>query len=330
MLAALPSSSNYKLNNYGFGNGGTSNSASTNYNVNGLTGEQSTVKTSSGNFSDNGGNNGIQQANVPTVAISNPSNYYNKLLLVLDTQGNPSDTLYAIAVSTDNFSTTNYVKSDGTIGGSLAYPSDYRTYASWGSGSGSLVIGLSATTTYYVKAKAISGKFTESAYGPVASASTVGPQLSFSVSPSSLAIGTLLPGTVVTAAMTIDLAIATNGEQGGAVYIADSNGALTSSVYPSASISSATDDLGTAGNGYGMQVASSSQTSGGPLAAQSPYNGSGDNVGIVSSLIRKILDAPAPIVGGTGSINVKAKAAAIDAAAADYADIVTLVASGSF
>lgn len=331
LLAALPTSSNYKLNNYDFGSGGTAGSSSTNYKVNATTGEQSSVKTNSTNYATGSGNNGTQQSNVPTISITNISNNYNKLTIVIGPQNNPTDTLFAVAISTDNFSTTQYVKSDNTIGSTLVL-ADYRTYASWGSGTGTVLSGLAPFTTYYVKAKAMQGNFTETGYGPVASAATATPQLSFSLSttsqpspPFSINIGLLLAGTVVTAPDTINIAISTNGDQGASVYISDSNSGLKSTVYPTASIASATANLAAAGNGYGAQISSVNQ-----VTSVSPYNGTLSSVGIISTSIRQLLNSTGPITAGTASITLKAKAATSDTAAPDYSDVLTFLAAGSF
>jgi hypothetical protein len=337
VLAALPSSSSYKLHNYGFGNGGTAGSSSSSYSLNGTAGEQSRVKAGSTNDANLGGNNSAQQANVPIITITNPSSYYNKLKIVIDTQNNPSDTLFAVAISTDNFTTTQFVKSDNTVTSSLTYPTDYRTFASWGSGAGTLVIGLASSTTYYVKAKAMQGKYTETGYGPVSSVATASPQLSFALTtssqpspPFSINFGSLLAATVTNAPDTINLALSTNGEQGGTVYLSDTNSGLKSTVYPSAAIASASADLASAQRGFGAQVTSATQSSGGPFAALSPYNGASANVGITSTTIRQILASTAPVTSGAATILLKAKAAATDAAATDYSDKVTLLAAASF
>jgi hypothetical protein len=146
LLAGLPASTNYQLHNYTFGSGGTAGSSSTNYKLNGTAGEQSGGTVSGTNFKDNTGNNGSQQANTPIVTLTNPANYYNKLKFVLDIQSNPTDTVYAIAISTDNFATTNYIKSDNTIGSTLTL-ADYQTYTTWGGASGANVLGLTPNTS---------------------------------------------------------------------------------------------------------------------------------------------------------------------------------------
>ena len=57
LLFAGPSSSNYNLKSYDFGNGGTEDSSSTNYNVDGTAGAQSGDKATSTNFSVKSGEN---------------------------------------------------------------------------------------------------------------------------------------------------------------------------------------------------------------------------------------------------------------------------------
>jgi hypothetical protein len=166
LLAAMPASNNYKINNYGFGSGGVDNATSTNYALNAISGETSGQSASSTSFKINPGEISTQQAHVPPApTFDNPANYYSKLHFVVSTANNPSDTKFALAISKDNFVTTQYVQDDGTVGTVLGLE-DYQTYAAWGGATGSFVIGLDDNTTYYLKAKAYSGKFTETGFGP--------------------------------------------------------------------------------------------------------------------------------------------------------------------
>jgi len=203
----MPASTNYKLKDFGFGTGGTGNSSSSNYLLNAITGEQSGAKMSGTNYNLGPGLEFTNQANVPAAPVfTNPGNYYNKLQIVLNTSDNPTDTEYAIAISTDNFVTeTNYVQNDNTVGSTLGIE-DYQTYVEWGGASGFFVVGLSSNTTYYVKVKAMQGKFTETNYGPVATAATVSPTLTFDIDvsatdtetdpPFSINFGDLVAGSV--------------------------------------------------------------------------------------------------------------------------------------
>ncbi|MDQ3064816.1 MAG: hypothetical protein M3Q36_00920, partial [bacterium] len=172
LFAALPSTPNYELRDFGFGSGGTAESGTVNYSLEGIAGELSGLDGTTLNYGLRPGLLSTQLANLPSApTISNPSNWYNKLLMVINTSNNPSDTTYAVAISDDNFVTTNYVQSDDTVGPALGLE-DYRTYAGWGSGTGTTIIGLSESTTYDIKVKANQGNFTETGYGPEGTGAT--------------------------------------------------------------------------------------------------------------------------------------------------------------
>lgn len=339
-FAQLPSTSNYKLNSYGFGSGGTSNSSTATYSLEGISGEFSGETATTSTYNIKPGFIETQQANVPTVTLSNPSNFYDKLRLIIGQQNNPSDAKYALQISaTSNFSSNiNYVKSDLTIGPTLTL-SDYQTYASWGGASGVNIIGLNPSTTYYLRAKATQGNFTESGWGPSSSAATVGAQLSFDIDvaatdtetspPYALAIGSLIANTVVTGTNKIWFDLDTNANSGGKIYVYSQNGGLASAA-KSYTISSATADLSSASEGFGAQSSSSTQSSGGPITATSPYNVTSDNVGILNSTIREIYSSPAPITGGRTSFSLKAKSRTITPASDDYSETITAIAAGNF
>jgi hypothetical protein len=338
VFADLPATSTYKLNSYGFGSGGTANSSTSNYSLEGITGEVSGQTATTTNYSTKPGFVETQQANVPKVTISNPSNYYDKLKIVIDQQNNPSDAKYALQVkvgdATCDFTTgtIRYVKSDQTLGSSQA-TTDYQLYTTWGGASGSNIIGLSGSTTYCVRAKATQGKFTESGYGPSSNAATVGQQISFctySTSGScggsnSVTFGALTAGNINNSTTNIGVDFATNANSGGSVYIYSSNGALTSTNAPSGPITSASGDISLASKGYGGQVVSTSQ-----LTKVSPYNQSGTTVGILSTNVNSILTSSTSIAAGTASIRLEAKPSNTTPAATDYADTLTLIAAAAF
>lgn len=328
LFAQLPASSNFKLNSFDVGGGGTANSTSSNYALEGIAGQQSAGQISSTNYKTNSGFIYSRQANVPVApTFTNPSNYYNKLHFVVNTSSNPSDARFAIAISDDNFVTTEHIQNDNTIGSALGLE-DYQTYANWGSGSGEDVVGLTPNTTYKIKVKATQGKFTESGFGPEASVATVGPQLSFSISPASINLGTLLTTTVTTSS-NITISFATNAENGGDVFVFGANSGLDS-VSASDTINSATADLGSAPSGYGAVSSSASQASGGPFSAQSPFDGAGDNVGILDLSIRGIYATAGPVTGGSGVFVIKAKPSSINKIASDYSDALNLISVGQF
>jgi hypothetical protein len=328
-LATMPASSAYKLNNYTFGNGGTANSTSPNFGLNATTGEQGGLNVSSPNYQAGTGEKFTQQAHVPPAPVlENTGDWYNKLHFVVNAGPNAADATFAIAISDDNFTTTKYIQSDNTVAAALGIE-DYQTYAAWGGASGGYVVGLTSETTYTIKVKAMQGRFTETGFGPTASADTSPPSLTFSVSPNSIDFGDLLAATVTDAPQPITVSFATNGEQGGNVYINGLNTGLRSSL-ASYTIGSTTGDLSALSEGFGARVTASSQTSGGPISGVAPYDGTGDNVGLTDTVIRRILTSSAPIVDGSGSVLLKAKATTMTPAALDYTETLTMVASASF
>lgn len=339
LFAATPSSTNYGLHNYNFGSGGNNTSSSTNYQLNATTGESSGAEASSTNYKTRSGNNNLQQSDVPAApTFDNPANYYNRLHFVIIPGTNPSDTLFSIAISSDNFVTTQYVQSDNTVG-SVRGIEDYQSYATWGSGTGQLVTGLTPSTTYKIKVNAFQDKFTETEYGPTSTASTVAANITFDIDvaatdsntspPYTTSFGSLLPATVVDAAEKVWIDLDTNANNGAKVYVSSTNGGLLSSS-KSFNISSATADLSSAASGYGAQSFSVGQTSGGPLTATAPYNVSSQNVGILNSTLREIYSSSLPITAGRGAFILKAKATALTPASGDYQDVLTLTTAASY
>jgi hypothetical protein len=337
-LFSFPSSTNYKLRGFEFGGGGDTTMNSTNYRLEGIVGELS-GKQSSTNYRANSGLLFVQMASTPnTPTFVNSGNWYNKLRITIATSGNPADTTYAIAISDDDFTTTRFVQNDATVGPTLG-AEDFQTYSAWGGASGINIIGLRPNTTYKVKVKARQGNFTEGPYGPVASATTSNPEMSMDIDiaatdvetsgPYTIELGDLAPGLVTTSSNRIWVDFATNADEGGRVYVRSSNSGL-SSVTTGETITSATADLATATTGYGLRGNTVTQTSGGPLSFVSPYNGSGDNVGVLDSTLREILSTSSSIVGGRASFNIKAKASSTTQAASDYTDTLTIVASATF
>jgi hypothetical protein len=338
VFAALPSSTNYQLHNYNYGSGGTT-SSSTNYSLNSTTGQPSNVESTSTNFKSRPGNQNTQQAYVPIApTFTNPANYYNKLRFEINPGTNPSDTKFSIAISDDNFVTTKYIKNDNTVGLTRAI-TDYQTYATWGGASGALVVGLTPSTTYKIKVNAFQGKFTETEYGPTASAATVAPSITFDIDVSAIdtetappyttSFGNLLPATVKDANEKIWIDVDTNANSGAMVYVKSANAGLKSN-YTGVTIASASADLSSASTGYGVQGSTATQSSGGPLSISAPYNVAAQNVGFVDTALRQVFSATAPITAGRGSFILKARSAANTPSGSDYQDVLTIIAAGSY
>lgn len=336
LVFAMPASTNFEMRDFGFGAGGSGVTDSSNYSLTGITGETSAGTLGSTNYDLGPGLLFTQQTNTPAApTFTNPSSHYNKLKFVLNTGSNPSDTVFAIAISTNNFVTTNYVQADNTIGSTAVY----QTYSTWGGASGAFVVGLAANTTYKIKVKAVQTKYTESSFSAEASAATTTPSLSYDIdisstdsesgSPYTLSFGTLNVGSVTTATNKIWIDLDTNAEAGAFVYLYAINAGLTSAS-TGTTLTSASTDLSSAGTGYGLRIDTLTQSSG-TLAGVSPYTGSGDVVGIVDTTSRNIFTSSgAPITAGRGSVLVKAKASASTPAATDYSTVITMIASATF
>lgn len=334
LFAAVPSSTNYTLKTYDIGSGG-GKSTSGNYGLQGGAGNQSGSTQTSATYATQSDGRGVMNVSVPPApALTNPANYYDRLKLVLATGGNPSDTKYLIAVSTDNFATTKYVQTDNSLGASQAL-TNYQTYSAWGGSNGFLIVGLSASTTYQVKIKAMQGGYTGSGFGPAASAATVAPSLTFSLTttltstpPFAVNFG-LTTGSVTNGSANAIIGLTSNANNGGAVYVRDSNAGLYSTL-ANTTIASASTDLASASSGYGAQVLSIGQTSGGPIAAQSPFNGTGSTVGALTTSLQPIITSSNPIVAGSATLQLKAKVTALTPSANDYTDTITVVAAMNF
>lgn len=339
LIFAFPASTNYQLKDFGFGSGGTDDSSSSSYSLNAISGEQSAGNLTGGGFDIGSGLLFTNQANVPPApAFTNPSNYYNKLKLVLDTGNNPSDAVFAIAISTDDFvSDTRYVQSDDTVGAALGVE-DYQTYTNWGGAGGTLVIGLLPGTTYTVKVKAMQGNFTETGWGPTVSVATVNPQMTFDIdvaasdtdnNVTTTGFGDLFAGSVTSSAEKIWVDFETNAESGGRVYVSSSHAGLQSS-RAAYTINAVSGNLSVLSEGYGAQGSSATQGSGGPFSLTAAYDLVSDNVAVTDTSIREIFTASNPTVAGRGAFLLKAKSSAVTPAASDYTETLTVIASASF
>lgn len=331
LLAAVPSSTNYVMPSYDFGTG-NAQSGSSSYTLRGTAGSSGSAAASA-NYTVLPGV--IASTTVPTPSaptFTNPDNSYDRLRIVLQPGTAPSDMTYAIAISSDGFATTYYVKPDQTIGSSMSI-ANYQAYAAWGGASGVWIVGLASNTTYQVKVAALQGASTGSGFGPAASAATSTPSVTFSVAtslastpPFSVNFASLPPGSPVTADATITATVSSNAAQGGNIHIKSQNGGLMSS-RASYTITSATTDLTAAGSGYGAQVSSTAQVSGGPIVAESPFNGTGNSVGALSTTWQKIASFGSPVTTGAVTIGLMAKTDAGVPAAGDYTDTLTCVIS---
>jgi hypothetical protein len=336
---AGPLSSNYQVIDYGFGAGGSTSLSSTNYLFQGIVGETETASASSTNYMAWPGLAYTLQPGVPAApTFTNPSNqYYNKLSLSINQGSNLSDTTYAISISTDAFvNDIEYVQTDGT----LSTKPVWQNYAVWQpSANPVIIIGLNPGTTYYARVAAGRGYFTQGSFGPAVAAATINPTFTFNlqttnqaVPPYTVGIGVVSAGQVTTSWQKITATISTNGAKGGTIYINGTNAGLKSANAGNHLISSIQNDLGSGGvtEGYGARGVSVSQTTG-TMELLSPYNLGGNNVGPVNTSKNPIADSSsAPVNSGAVNFELKVKAGTSTPPANDYADTITVVASGSF
>lgn len=173
-LADTLTGTNYKIEDATIDGGGESSSSS-NYRSVDAIGDVSDSGSSSSNYKSLLGFIWGAYPGVPgTPTLTNTGGtLYNSLDFVITTGGNSSDTQFAIAISNDDFVTTNYIQIDDTISSSAAW----QTYASWGGASGERITGLLPNTTYKIKVKARHGADTETGFSSIASASTSNPNL---------------------------------------------------------------------------------------------------------------------------------------------------------
>ena len=230
---------------------------------------------------------------------------------------------------------TNYVQADGTLGSIPVW----QNYTAWGGASpGTTIIGLDTGTAYSAQVAAKRGTFTQGGFGPTATAATINPTFTFSlqttsqsVPPFSVFIGQLNAGAVTTSTDKITATISTNSNNGGLVYLYGTNAGLKSTIAGNYNIGSVSNDLSSILEGYGARGTSVTQTSGGPMELISPYNGAGNNVGIIDTAKRVLSDSTSqPVSGGQTSFELQAKAKNTTPSATDYTDTLTVIATGSF
>jgi hypothetical protein len=338
LFAAFSSSTNYSLNSYSVGPAGTSDSHSTTYYTQASGGEVSSGTAISTNHTGTSGGVQTEQLSLPQAPTLGTSSgtYYNRLLVTLNdnagTNNYPTDVTFSIAVSTTNCFTSSCINGAGVqfvqTGGALGSSQFYQSYSAWGSTSGTTVTGLSPSTTYYVAVAAKEGMFTNTEYGTSASATTASPSLTFSVSPNSLSLGNLTPGSVITSSA-VSFTLTTNGVYGANIFNAGQYSGLHSTL-TGGSIPALTGNLSSSSHGFGLQGVTATQSSGGPLSIDSPYNVSGNTVGTESTSFTPTFTTSNPVTSGTASLDILAKSANTDPASSDYTEVLTFLASASF
>jgi len=280
------------------------------------------------------------------VAICGPSGCYDRARFEIDTNDNPTDTLYAIMISEDNFaSDTRY------IDGSTFWPetetthnlSDFLTKNDWETEDFNIK-GLQSSTTYYIKIFALQGDFTQTEAGPGTNATTSGGSMSFDIDiddQTGVSTETSSPYTIsftgdyeliggsapITAGDRIWLDASTNSEAGFALIVRGENGGLKSDT-TSQTIISATANLDTSDDGFGIQSEYIDQDTYpylGSISVTTDYSSSGNNVGIVGTTETKVYESSTPVFNGRMALKLIARPGIDKTAATDYQETICFV-----
>jgi hypothetical protein len=281
------------------------------------------------------------------VAICGTGGCYNKARFEINTQGNPTDTLYALMISLDNFvSDIRYIDASTFMPESASTHniSDFMTKEDWETEVFNIQ-GLEASKTYYIKIFALKGDFTQTEAGPVSSATTAVGSLFFDIdiagsngqtaesSPpyniSFTGAYELIGGSAaITAGDRIWMDAETSSEGGFAIMGKGLYGGLYSPTTLE-KIVSATANLDQVQSGFGLQSEYIAYDNSSPLfgviSATTNYSGTINSVGEISTSPKKIYDGSAPIVSGRMALKVIAKPGTSYTPASDYQESITLV-----
>ncbi len=327
-LLIMPTSNTYTLESHAFGSGGLNNASSSAYGLHALSGEMTASNSSSSLFSLLPGLMNVQMSAKPNPPIwQNVDDDYNKLFFILDNSDFPTDAQFALSISTDNFVTTSFVKSDGTTSISLS-EDNWQTHAEWGANSGQYVVGLLPNTSYQLRVMARHGIFTQGPWSESVSAQTSPLKVNFnfnvsqnndnSLPPFVLSLGEVSPGNTITSTEKIWISMETNAKDGMKILGVSLDPGLQS-VTTGHSIPLVAGNLDSMNEGVGIQVHSINQSSGGPIAAAAPFNGGGNVVGSLNNNAQVILHSSQnKINNGVASLSVKARTDFLTPAANDY------------
>lgn len=309
------SSSNFKIQGENLSSGGPSGTSAT-YGLSGDINPFSSLDSSSSYAQQLGYNPRLQAITPEAPTLSNPSNYYQKLHLTINPDNNPSDTLFAIAISNDGFSTYYYVQDDNSIGPTLG-TEDYQTYTNWGGASGFNILSLDSNTEYVVKVKALRGDFTETGYSPESNTvATSVPYITLSLSATTAHLSVLSTNSV-SETSDITLTASTNADSGYQTYInGTGNGSSGGLFNGTASLIGTSDTTLIAGiEGYGGQASSSTAS----IAAK--YNVIGNTVGAIELTQQNLSSNTTPVSSETTDVRFKATVSGTTIAG-EYSDIV--------
>ena len=237
-------SPHYQIINPELDSGG-STSASTNYRSYDSIGQTGDTKLNSTNYNAFPGLILPLSPNVPNAPTfqNTTGTLYNALDFVINTDYNTTDVNYALAISSDNFTTTQYIQASDSMGTSIVW----QSYTNWGGSSGQRIVLLAPNTTYKLKVKARYGLNSETAYSAISTAATTNPTLTvtiagvssgtvvagattnISTTAAGVGFGTLSSGMTEYAAHT--LTVSTNATSGYSTTVQESSDLSTTSGY---------------------------------------------------------------------------------------------------
>lgn len=275
---------------------------------------------------------------------------YNRAKLEINVSGNPADVKYAIQISTDSNFASNVFYVSGTtklLKANLAltdflYKCEWEGTISAGYCGGANVtlqkfniLGLNANTTYYVRVAAFhgvdaAGIFSQSDWGPSASAATQNTSITFDIDVATSTAGSstppysisniqILPENIYTTTDYIIFRVTSNALNGAEVQIKGLGGELLNSA-TSDTITAYTGDLAGATNGYGVRNDSTTNSEintsgylGTITVASTPTDftdaGATHKVGGPTTSFVKLFDSNSlPVYTGVSAYRVKVKA----------------------
>ena len=260
-----------------------------------------------------------------------PGGCYNRARFEIDPKGNPSDTLYGIDISKDNFAEDlMYIDGNTFMPKETRDINDYKTKTDWET-SVLNIKGLQANTEYSLRIVALYGDFTESAPSQIQTATTVLATMSFQIGldyengesinynpPYEILFDGSFEITrganVVSSDRLIWTLTNTNSASGIAIVQKGEHGGLHNTVEPY-TINSLTGDLNSVSEGIGLKNYQTSQLyydTDGSLAVITPevnYNSEEANsVGIIDSVFKTTYYSNGPIHTGQTALRIKTKA----------------------
>ena len=274
------------------------------------------------------------------IAICGGDGCYNRARFEIDSKGNPSDTLYAVMISKDNFaSDIQYIDSSSFTPEGLSTHNigDFMTKNDWESQTFNIQ-GLSSNTTYYIKIFALKGDFTQTDAGPVSSATTAQGSVYFDIDiagqgqttaesnpPYSISLQLIGGSAPTTATNRIWMDAESNTQGGFAIIMNGLHGGLYSTS-TSQLLPSSTANLDLVSSGFGLQSEyTSSNTLLSSISTETNYAGTNNSVGIISTTPNRIYQANGPVSEGRMALKIIAKPGTSYTAASDYQETISLI-----